>query len=277
MVVAMLVAGCGAYPWGSGTAVNDSSPSNDAATRLPAGQPDELTKLVVLDWSGGYAEIASRWLSGADFAQLYLASGETLEADAASLEESVRARTEEILSVLGPARFVVVVDEAGNHPDATVVYFTAEAIAGDRYQVGQTKLDQCDLREDATVIVWIGTLLKLGNEHAYEEWVNALANTAAHEVGHTVGFFHPDAESNDFTEYEKNAEIMMGVHTLSALLGRQQFLIPQETCPESIADQFGGIAYELSATSTARPPALTYKTADSHEMVTCDSASEPRP
>ena len=240
--VALLLAGCGTNP--TGTLPGSTTPRVDVPSNNAEGT---FTKLVVLDWTGGYAESLAQDLTGADLSQLYLTSGEGADTVAEAFEEAVRARVEEILAALEPAEFVVVTDEGDAHPGATVVYFTGDAVAGERYQVGQTKLDQCDLREEATVIVWLGTMLKLGDEHAFDQWINALANTAAHEIGHTVGFFHPDAESVDFTAYEKNVEIMMGVHTLSALLSRQEFIIPQDTCPASVERQYGGVAYELSS------------------------------
>ncbi len=238
-LVTMIASGCGA---------SVSSPTTGASveTDRQAKADVELAKTVVLDWGGGYSEITSEWLAGADLSQLYLPSGESLEDYAESFQEAVRVRVDEILRGIGPARFTVLIDEAEECPDGTVVYFSADAIASDGFQIGQTKLDQCDLREHGTAIVWLGTLLKLGDEHGYDQWVNALANTAAHEVGHTVGFFHPDADGSDFTQYEKNTEIMMAVHTLSALLSPQEFIIPQETCPESIQGEFGGIAYTVS-------------------------------
>ena len=121
------------------------------------------------------------------------------------------------------------------------------------------------------MIVWIGTLLKLGNVHDYDEWVNALANIASHEVGHTVGFFHPDTEREGFTQYEEDTEIMMAVHTISSLLSKQKFIIPQETCPERIAGGSDGIAYTLSDTFSAKHTSVSHKpmAASQDEVVYC--------
>ncbi len=255
-LAAIIAAGCGANVTPSANTSVDGEDRGDNSIRLG---DDHIAKTVVLDWTGGYCKITSQWLNGADLSLMYLDSGETLEQYAEDFEEAVRTRTEEILSKLEPADFVVVVDEAEHYPDDTVVYLTADAVAGEAFRVGQTKMDRCDLRDDDTVIVWVGTVLKLGNNHGYQEWVNALANIAAHEVGHTIGFFHPDAERSDFTEYEKDTEVMMGVHTLSALLSRQEFIIPQETCPEAIEHEFGGVAYEVPANASAKYRTWAYK------------------
>ncbi|MFH0983892.1 MAG: hypothetical protein V2A79_20450 [Planctomycetota bacterium] len=275
VLAALVAAGCGTNPWGWPGAPTGLPRLEGDMVRTGDGQEDELLKTVVLDWSGGYSEMASRQMvEPTDLEQLYLPAGETLEIYKETFQEAVRTRVEEILGGIGPARFAVVSGEADDYPEPTVVYFTAEAVSGDRFQVGQTQLDRCDLHAEGTVLVWVGTLLKLGDTHEYDQWVDALANTAAHEIGHTVGFFHPDAEPTDFTEYEKNTEIMMGVHTLSALLSRQEFIIPQETCPEAVAREYGGVAYALPAAATTERPVAACQTNASRERITCDSISE---
>ena len=265
-VTAIAATGCGISP-------TPSVPTADAPAGYAATPEDggELTRTVVLDWTGGSSDVVSSRLSAVDFAEMYLASGDSLEHYEESFQEAVRLRVEEILSALEPARFDVVTGESGNYPDDTVVYFTSDAVADDGLQVGQTRLDRCDLRREASVVVWGGTLLSLGNDFAYQEWVNVFANIAAHEVGHTVGFYHPDAVLTDLTDYEKDNEIMLAVHTLSALLGPQEFMIPQETCPESIEQEYGGVAYEISDASTAKRPTVSYRgTGPTEEVIYCN-------
>ena len=266
-LAAAIAAGCGIDPAHLVGTSADSKAGLDSHVRYDGG---DLTKIVVLDWTGGYSEIVSEKLAPTNFSWMHLTTGQSLEDHAASFQESVRLRVEEILSAIEPAMFVVVTGEAEDYPDDTIVYLTSDAIRGGGYQVGQTKLDRCDLNPRGSVIVWGGTLLMLGDNYGYDQWVNAFANTAAHEVGHTVGFFHPDAVLTDLTDYEKDTELMLGVHTLSALLGRQEFIIPQETCPESIESEFGGVAYELAAASTVKRTAVTYKTTPHPDLISCD-------
>ena len=271
MLAAAITAGCGIDLPRLASTSADPRPTLDNRIRYDG---EDLTKTVVLDWTGGFPEIISEGLAPTDFSWMHLPTGQSLEDDAVSFQESVRLRVEEILSAIEPADFVVVTGEAEDYPDDTVVYFTSDAVSGGGLQVGQTKLDWCDLNPRGSVIVWGGTLLMLGDNFGYDQWVNAFANTAAHEVGHTVGFFHPDAVLTDLTDYEKNTELMLGVHTLSALLGRQEFIIPQETCPESIEHEFGGIAYELAAASTIKRPAVTYKTTPHPDLISCHLPAE---
>lgn len=267
VLTAVFAIGCGNQFTPSASAPSESSSRLDDPAR---SENDELAKVIVLDWTGGFSDITSDWLAPLDFSELYLASGESLESHVESLQESVLVRVEEILSTLEPVRFDVVTGEGDDSSEETVVYFTSDAVSGTKLYVGQTKLDRCDLNEGASVVVWGGTLLSLGNDYGYEQWVNLFANIAAHEIGHTIGFFHPDAVLTDLTDYEKNTEIMLGVHTMSSLLGRQEFLIPQETCPASIADEFGGIAYNLTTASTAKRPTVSYKNRDLSEIVICN-------
>ncbi|MCP4592656.1 MAG: hypothetical protein GY842_18130 [bacterium] len=271
IVAAALVSGCGVnLPAPAGGSVPTEQP-----TENPVRNPEVIAKTVVLDWSGGFADVSDEPLLGLDFSELYLPSGDSLEEMGPMLQESVRHRVAEILGALVPTGFEVLIGEADDYPDDTVVLFTSDTVPGDGPQVGQTKLDRCDLHASATVIVWGGTLLNLGDEHTFEQWVNVLANIAAHEIGHTVGFFHPDAVLTDLSQHEKDAALMLAVHTLSALLGPQEFLIPQETCPEEMERVYGGVAYELVESPAIKRTPVTYRAnLPDDEVVMCNCSHQ---
>ena len=63
-------------------------------------------------------------------------------------------------------------------------------------------------------------------------------------------------------------------HTLSALLSRQEFIIPQDTCPASLERQYGGVAYELASTPGIKATDTAERTAEPLEPVVSDFISE---
>jgi hypothetical protein len=269
-VAACFAAGCGAYPLALPGSDGIPRLGDEELTERTTGLNAAFVKTVVLDWTGGDAGVVDTRLNPSDLAQMYLNTAETLDVYSAVFRQDVRDRIEEILSAIEPVEFVVLNGEDGDYPRDTVVYFTGDAAASEAYHVGQTRQDYCDLDQEGSVIVWIGTLLKLGDLHTYNQWVNALANIAAHEIGHTIGFHHPDTEGGEYTQHERDTEIMMSTHTLSSLLGRQEFIIPQETCPAWADSSGAGIAYELDPAATAKPPAFRYagRTAQDDVLVT---------
>ena len=255
-VLAGAVGGCGVGARAPSAADRPLTPglSGDVEPD-PAESEDIATKRVLLDWTGGSPDITDRRIGPADFSLMTDANGDPLEVDREAFQEAVRGRVEEILSAIEPVDFLVVTGESDGRPDTTTVYFTDELGPAGAAQAGQARLDQCDLSQGGDIVVWGGSLRSLGDGFDFEEWVHLFANVAAHEVGHTVGFFHPDAYLDDLSDYERTVEVMLSVRTLSALRGPQGFVIPQETCPASVAARYGGVAYGLSADSTTRPSA----------------------
>lgn len=275
--LSLLVAGCGVElaPSPAGWAGSGSQFDEADLTKTVS-----LVKRVVLDWTGGYTALTSEWLGETDLSLFRLPTGETLADYADAFQESVRDRVEQVLHALEPAAFEVLTGESEAYVGDTVVHLTSESIGDGTLRVGQTKLDRCDLTDDDAIVVWAGTMVVMGDVHEFDEWVNAFANITAHEVGHTVGFFHPDTVLTDLTDFERRTEIMLAVHTLSALLGRQEFIIPQETCPQSIESRHGGVAYEIATAAPAKRPTVVYKAASGSQEVivcTCGHSVSPNP
>ena len=190
--------------------------------------------LVVLDWSGGASSLVSgRELAGFSVDSLLMtdvpSNGNEL---AEAFRQAVLARVQVILCDLEPADIAVVEGDAEDFLDATVVYITGDEPAGEAKHIGQSKYDACNTNAADEAIVWGGAIATRVGAAAFDEWVNAIANTAAHEVGHTLGFVHPTEEIVGSPLPLPADELMRADVTVSDLLMERWFVIEQDTCPE---------------------------------------------
>jgi len=125
----------------------------------------------------------------------------------------------------------VVEGAADEYADATIVHICGdEPFAGGKH-IGQADFDPCNEHADDSVVIWGGALATRIGGATFGEWVNAFANTTAHEIGHTLGFAHPNEETLASLLPVPGAEVMRSKVTVSQLLGEQNFLLEQETCP----------------------------------------------
>ena len=241
----LVVAGCGAVatpgalPGGSASAPLSSVVASDAVcSRAPA--PEAADTLIVLDWTGGSNRHApGRVLAGFELSALAIsdaADRASINADAFRADVLARVRT--MLCALDPMTVAVVDGEAEDHPGATVVHITGDEPAEGGKQIGQSDFDPCNRFSDDGAIIWAGAMARRIPEATYDQWVMALANATTHEIGHTLGFFHPtEADLARTLPGNPSAEVMRKTTSISELLSPQAFLIEQDTCPGG--DSFG--------------------------------------
>lgn len=223
------LAGCEAVnlPTGSTARVNESS----ACTLAPS--VDDADTVFVLVWDGGASsQTGTADLAAFDAAALRFSDGTAVTADlAARFEADVLARVQTILCDLEPHDVTVVAGAASAYPKATVVHITGDAPFTGGKHIGQSDFDPCNEHTDDAAVIWGGALATRMPPLAYDQWVNVIANTTAHEIGHTLGFTHPSEETVARMLPEPAEEIMRANVKPAELAAPQYFLLPQETCP----------------------------------------------
>lgn len=198
-----------------------------------APTPDEAATLVVLDWDGGVSrQVPDKTLAPFSVAALDITdppAGEVMSDEA--FRRAVLARTQMILCALEPADVAVIEAEADAFPNATVVHITGDAPFVGGKHIGQSDFDPCNAHPDDAVVIWGGALAARIPPSTTDQWINAFANTIAHEIGHTLGFPHPDEDTLARMVDQPAEEVMRGKVTVAALLSPQHFLLQQESCP----------------------------------------------
>ena len=224
----------------------DGSVSSCGQAPLPA---DALT-LIVLDWDGGQSPLVrDKILTGFDVASLNVADEKNISQY--EFESLVIARVGEILCVLDPLDVAVIIGDGASYQDSTVIHITGDAPTNDAKHIGQSHFDLCNEHLDDSGVIWGGALADRVEAANLDEWVNAFANTIAHETGHTLGFFHPDPDAVERLLLSPSTEIMRANTTTEDLLKPQAFLLDQDTCPGSASvgetsyRVTGGVAYVL--------------------------------
>ena len=256
-VFASWIIGCGSVP---PEAAVTSDPTSRAERSLPPAACDwapatdaEASTLIVLDWDEAESPLdPDARLSGLHPADLPIHDVELSSEEAAdAFKEAVRMRIESILCDLDPVDMRVIHGRAADFPDATRVHMTIDLPPSGGDQAGQADYDACNRRNDDVAIVWGGRIAEVASGGwLRDEWVNMLANVATHEIGHTLGFAHPDELGLMIDADDADRAIMLSSHTISSLAGRQAFLIAQTTCPESMLDEAGTVSYHITGAMT---------------------------
>ena len=229
------VVGCGTTDLLLGATGDSEGGTVNTQSCAAAPAPEEAGTLVVLDWDGGINELVrGRELSAFEVDDLYFTD---TAIDSDDLEvlfaEAVLGRVRAILCSLDPMDVAVIEGEADDYPDATVVHICGDEPFADGKHIGQADFDPCNANLDDSVVIWGGALATRIGGATFGGWVNALAKTTAHEIGHTLGFAHPSEQTVAMLLPVPSAEVMRSNVTVSQLLGEQNFLIEQETCPGS--------------------------------------------
>ncbi|HRX85915.1 MAG TPA: hypothetical protein P5572_12930 [Phycisphaerae bacterium] len=225
------LAGCGTMDALPGVDTTARLSDKSACTDAPA--PQDAGTLFVLVWDGGFStQTGDAELAPFDVSTLRFSDGTALTADLPShFEHDVLARIQTILCDLQPADITVVADKAEAWPDATIVHITGDAPFSGGKHIGQSDFDPCNAHPDDAAVIWGGALATRMPPLAYDQWVNVIANTTAHEIGHTLGFTHPSEESVARMLPQPSEEIMRANVKPAELAGLQYFLLQQETCP----------------------------------------------
>lgn len=239
-----------------GCAVIDEYTAPSARTDGPvpscdqAPLPEDALTLIVLDWDGGESPLVrDKVLTGFDVASLTFADGKVMSQD--EFQAAVLTRVGEILCVLDPMDVAVIIGDGSTYQDSTVIHITGDAPANNAKHIGQSHFDLCNEHLDDSGVIWGGALAERISDATVDEWINAFANTIAHETGHTLGFFHPDPDLVARLLPSPSTEIMRAQTSTADLLQPQAFLLDQDTCPggakvgESSYRVAGGVAYEL--------------------------------
>ena len=245
MLLSAALAGCGTvFPQPGGVDVAAVLAARESACdQAPA--PADADTLVVIDWDGGVsALLPDRQLQAFDFGALTITDADSIDADAAVLfRQAVLARVQTMLCALAPLDVAVIAGQGEEYSGATVVHVTGEAPPYAGKQIGQSDYDPCNEHPDDASVIWGGALATRIDSATFAGWVNAFANTIAHEIGHTLGFTHPNEETVGRLLPEPAQELMRGTTTAADLVTVKAFLIEQNTCP---ADATGEMSYHLT-------------------------------
>lgn len=181
----------------------------------------------VLDWTGGRNPLHPDELPPLDLAAFDVSGGGTL-ADVEGFHEMVRRQVEIILRDAGINSTVVTGEQ---RTDANNVHISPEAVDSDGDQVlGRGHYDPCNRRHRDSCIVYAQAIIDDDMTCSVRQWTNVFANIAAHEIGHNLGFDHPEAA--DVPAWTGYAELMLASQPWSARKREQRFLVEQDTCPD---------------------------------------------
>jgi len=221
-----LLAGCGA--------------TEDAAARLTgpsaceaAPEPQDANTLVVLVWEGGQSrQTGDRRLAAFDVHSLRFSDDSLNDGELSErFQAAVLSRVQVILCDLEPQDVTVVTSPGEMISGATLVHLVGDSPAEEARHIGQSSFDPCNAHGDDSAVIWGGALASRMPPLTFDQWVNVVANTTAHEIGHTLGFTHPDEATVARMLPQPSAEIMRANVKPSELAGEQYFLLEQHTCP----------------------------------------------
>ncbi len=232
-----ITTGCGAVN-GITAVAGERAVAGDPCDRAPS--PDEAGTLVVLDWDGGESYMPGAGdLAAFDVDHLGITDVfSDHDSLSAAYREAVLARVQAMLCRLDPLDVAVIEGDSEDYPQATIVHITADAPAGGGMHIGQSDYDMCNDDPDDSAIVWVGVLVRHVSNATFTEWVNIVANTTTHEIGHTLGFTHPTEESVGRMLPIPEEEVMRANVTVAQLKTEQNFIIEQDTCPAVASGEY---------------------------------------
>jgi len=203
-----------------------------------ADSPEEqqlASDLILLDWNGGTTLLyPDQTFASMDFSVFDLMEGGTLADDVDVFKDAVQQKIIQIFCEYTDIQ--IRIEQAEDFPltDATTVYFAQERAPVMAGQIGEAHYDPCNLNHTDTAVLFGDEIRRIGSDFTFDEWVLIFANTAAHEIGHTLGFGHIERADQPEPHRSLYVELMLDRHTVYELIQEQRFVVDQSSCPDDI-------------------------------------------
>lgn len=201
----------------------------DGAARMIAEE------VVAFNWDGGVSRIhPDTPFDGVDLTQFETTEGGTLADYADEFKQLVHDKVGAVYCDLPEHPILLLnADEVDQYPDKTTVFFCDMPAPNGPDQVGEAEYDPCDRYGDDEALIYGPQFTRLGGPYSVDQWATMFANTAAHEIGHTLGYAHVTQTDQPEAARSVYVELMLASHTISQLQSAQRIVIPQATCPDA--------------------------------------------